>query len=416
MFDVVVGTQRFPVLGDSGCTKSCMSIDYFKRNPKLKKSFVKAKTTGRAINGSDVSSIGETTLKFSIQGTPMKWTFRIIKGLIDPIVLGWDWMLEYKVKMDAANGLLHFLNGKTAPLIEDLPPTCVYRACENIILPPNSLVHAEVELYGKVPSLGDGPMAVITEPFVSNGTFYAARTCSNLVENRFMTEFINTSKKAVRLQAGQAIGFAEKVSSDHVDESIHTTEMFCAFKSSNSKPTEPELKKEPESDEDITTLKHKHEDVPEDIPEGAKPLSIDYTKMAEDAKPFLPRLQHLLEVKHKEAFSRHDRDYGLTNLIQYRAHMKDPDENPTAQKPYRTNPEMRAIIDKQAYEMIANGLVGPSKSPFAAPILLNKKKCGGWRVLTDFRKVNERCEKVVYPLPRIENASKTQDTSHRLTL
>ena len=131
MFDVVVGRQRFPVLGDSGCTKSCMSIDYFKRNPKLKKSFVKAKTTGRAINGSDVSSIGETTLKFSIQGTPMKWTFKIIKGLIDPIVLGWDWMLEYKVKMDAANGLLHFLKGKTAPLIEDLPPTCVYRACEN---------------------------------------------------------------------------------------------------------------------------------------------------------------------------------------------------------------------------------------------------------------------------------------------
>ena len=84
--------------------------------------------------------------------------------------------------------------------------------------------------------------------------------------------------------------------------------------------------------------------------------------------------------------------------------MKDPDENPTAQKPYRTNPEMRAIIDKQAYEMIADGLVGPSKSPFAAPIFLNKKKCGGWRFLTDFRKVNERCEKVVYPLPRIEDS------------
>ena len=98
-----------------------------------------------------------------------------------------------------------------------------------------------------------------------------------------------------------------------------------------------------------------------------------------------------MEDKHEKGFSKHDRDYGKTQLIQYRAHMKDPSENPIAQAPYRTRPEMRKIIDQQAHQMIADGLVGPSTSPFSAPILLIRKKDGGWRFLTDFRKINERC-------------------------
>ena len=65
---------------------------------------------------------------------------------------------------------------------------------------------------------------------------------------------------------------------------------------------------------------------------------------------------------------------------------------------------MRQAIDEQAHQMIADGLVGHSTSPWSAPILLAKKKCGGWRFLTDFRKVNDACDKVVYPLPRIEDS------------
>ena len=84
--------------------------------------------------------------------------------------------------------------------------------------------------------------------------------------------------------------------------------------------------------------------------------------------------------------------------------MKDRDQTPIAQPPYRTRPEMREVIDRQAHEMIADGLVGHSTSPYAAPILLVKKKDGNWRFLTDFRKINECCNKVVFPLPRIEDS------------
>lgn len=72
--------------------------------------------------------------------------------------------------------------------------------------------------------------------------------------------------------------------------------------------------------------------------------------------------------------------------------------------PYRTRPEVKEIIDRQAFEMTANGLVASSTSPYSAPILVEKKKLGGYRFLTGFRKLNEKCNKIVYPLPRIEDS------------
>jgi hypothetical protein len=140
------------------------------------------------------------------------------------------------------------------------------------------------------------------------------------------------------------------------------------------------------------------------IPPGAKKLSMDYSAMAKDALPFKEELQNLLEGKHAGAFAKHDRDYGKTDLIQFRAKLKERDGPPIAVPPYRTRPEVKEIIDRQAYEMIADGLVAPSISPYSATILVEKKKLSGYRFLTDFRRLNEKCNKIVYPLSRIEDS------------
>ena len=152
-----------------------------------------------------------------------------------------------------------------------------------------------------------------------------------------------------------------------------------------------------------------------DMPIGAKPLKLDFSKIASGALPYKKRLRQLLEVDHAKAFSRHDRDYGKTDLIYYRANIKDRNEPPIAVPPYRTRPEMREVIDNQTFEMIADGLVQPSKSSFSAPILLARKKCGGWRYLTDFRKINDKCNKIVYPLPRIEDSIQKLDNPQFFT-
>jgi hypothetical protein len=82
------------------------------------------------------------------------------------------------------------------------------------------------------------------------------------------------------------------------------------------------------------------------IPSGAKKLSLDYSSMAKDALPFKDELQELLEVKHAKAFAKHDRDYGKTDLIQFRANLKERDGPPMAVPPYKTKPEVKEIIDR----------------------------------------------------------------------
>ena len=122
MVNISIGRRSIPVLTDSGCTGSCMSHDYFVQNPVFKKSFVPHESTGRAINGSDVSSIGEVRLDFYLEGVPMSIPCKVTRGLIDPVVLGWDWMSKYEVVLDAAKGLLHYVGGIQSPSSPAQPP------------------------------------------------------------------------------------------------------------------------------------------------------------------------------------------------------------------------------------------------------------------------------------------------------
>jgi hypothetical protein len=154
-----------------------------------------------------------------------------------------------------------------------------------------------------------------------------------------------------------------------------------------------------EEDSAYETGKEEEKEVEQElVPEGGKEegtkgnFRVKYRGMAEDALPFKEELQQLLEVKHAGAFAKTKRDYCRTSLIQYHANLRDKNVTPIALPPYRTRPEHREAVDKQSFEMLADGLVSPSTSPYSAPILLCRKKLGGWRFVTDFFCLNTQCE------------------------
>jgi len=70
--------------------------------------------------------------------------------------------------------------------------------------------------------------------------------------------------------------------------------------------------------------------------------------------------------------------------------------------PYRYSPLHKDEIERQVREMLTAGLIIPSTSPFASPVLLVQKKDVSWRFCVDYRRLNDMTIKNRFPMPLIE--------------
>lgn len=76
--------------------------------------------------------------------------------------------------------------------------------------------------------------------------------------------------------------------------------------------------------------------------------------------------------------------------------------DPINLRPCRYNNLQKDLVEKLVQELIDNKAVQHSKSPFAAPVVLIKKKDGNWHICVDYHEINKKTLKNKYPIPLIE--------------
>ena len=132
---------------------------------------------------------------------------------------------------------------------------------------------------------------------------------------------------------------------------------------------------------------------PDKIEENVDALSLPATNLSADQ---MSQVKALI-AEFPDVFALSDAELGCTNLIK---HCVDTgDHLPIKQQPYRTPIVRRALISEMINEMCEQGIVQPSVSPWASPIVLVPKKDGAYHVCVDFRCLNAVTKKDGYLFP-----------------
>ena len=346
---VSVRLQDVPVsfLVDTGASRSCLALDLYNQHSLIWGDLGLYRGNVEAADRSPILVTGVTQpLQLRWDKSQVSVPFLVIDRLSGTNgILGMDVLCPLKVQINSEHQTALPL---ASVLTEDITYEYPVRLKNPIKLPPQSEMHAEVPHTLHV----GGPHLFTPSPKLPTGV----RALQSVSQGRTVSvHFMNERGVNLILQPGWIIGTLEHV----VISSVQTTDTGSTPGATPVLPV-----------------------IPAHLPR----------QRAEELRQLLMQFQDI--------FAQNKEDIGRTDLVEHEIHTIGP----PIRVPYRRqNPTLRQEEDLQIQQMLSQGVIRPSSSPWAAAVVMVTKKDGSRRFCMDYRKLNDVTIKDAHPLPRIDD-------------
>ena len=374
-----LGSRKTYALVDSGADISLISKETFDKIPR--KHIQEFSTIDcvplQSVSGHKLENFATAVLQVSIAGFSQQYRFQVVKGLKNQCILGNDFLTEFSAQLDFGQRTLN-LNGHIIPLRSQKlachSATSLIRLSQPVTVTAQSYVEIPakvnreqlinqdclVQPLNNVPILGDEPGLCLVS------------SVSKVIETRqIAVVIVNFTGRDYTLPVGSVIGIAEVLE---------------------------------DSDYCVSTVNEhaREQSVSEDIPESRK------VNLSHVSDPQRQKLVELLD-RNADLFAKNDCDLGQTHLV--KAKIDTGDHPPIKQNPYRLPFSQRQLVQEHIDKMLEAGVISPSQSPWASPIVIVDKKDGSKRFCVDLRALNRITKKNSHPLPRIDDILASLDGS-----
>ena len=317
------------------------------------------KRTVRAANGSRLEVTEWRRCEFEMGGHRWRHLFGIVPGLTQPLILGADFLIEHQAVLDCKSGTLDLGEGVRVFL------TTRQRACEDRVVAQqdvkisagqSAMVPAVIGCEGMAPDV----LGLVSEE-------------PEIGRNLLVTDTVLTPSK------GQVIVHVRNPT--RKDQMIHQGDWLASYT-----PIDEVRAQEFEEEPGAAPFRTNAE---------AAIAQLEETDLTSEQRGLAAEL---LE-EYADIFVEEGKPLGRTTLLYH--HIDTGLSAPIKVRGRRIPPFQRQAVDEILEEMLQQGIIEPSTSPWSSPLLLVKKKDGSMRCCIDYRQLNDITVKDAYPLPHI---------------
>ena len=406
---------------DTGAARTVISETVYNTIPATKRSLLTKSSSLIGADGRPLVELG--TAEFSIQlGTVSFEKELVVAQIDDEVLLGLDILMmgdRGPTELKLVDKLFTW-NGENIPckVVKDLRRIRNVNVADDFTVP--ALSEVVLDVYVEIDQI-DGlcsALEFLIEPspcFMEKSPLVMAASLVDLLKNvTGKVRMLNRLNNDIVLHQGTIIGTAVlytgtiyPVLSEEDETEIENLNTLRRLqfdkndcKTQMNKHSESEKvvadvqRKRPVSKPNISETHVKDTDVPNHLREI-------YVKAREGRPEEERRKIASLLNRFEHVFSKDDDDLGTTHLLEHTINTgsSKPLKQPPRRVPLAFANEEKLVIE----QMERQGIIRKSKSPWASPIVLVRKKNGKVRPCIDYRRLNSVTENDAFPLPRIQD-------------